>query len=59
MVQFGEFLKNWSLRSKSVTKQVIFLGQKLVKNAKIEKFKLRHFEGFSNTVLYHFLIYIP
>ena len=35
MVHFGEFLKNWSLRSNSVTRQ----DQKLVENAKIEKFK--------------------
>ena len=35
---FGEFLKTWSLRSNSVTRQVL-IGQKLVENAKIQKFK--------------------
>ena len=45
MVQFGEFLKNWSLRSNSVTRLVSFLkGRKLVKNAKITKIQMRHFE---------------
>ena len=40
MVYFGEFLKTWSLRSNSVTRQVNFKkGQKLVENAKIEKLK--------------------
>ena len=40
MVHFGEFLKTWSLRSNSVTRQVSFLiGQKLVENDKIQKFK--------------------
>ena len=35
MVHFGEFLKTWSLRSNSVTRQVSLIGQKLVENAKI------------------------
>ena len=40
MFHFGEFLKTWSLRSNSVTRQVNFLiGQKLLENAKIEKLK--------------------
>ena len=39
MVNFGEFLKTWSLSSKSVARYVIFKGQKLVENAKIQKFK--------------------
>ena len=40
IVYVGEFLKNWSLRSNSVTRHVSFkIGQKLVENAKIEKFK--------------------
>ena len=47
MVHLGEFLKTWSLRSNSVTRQVSFkIGQKLVESAKIEKFKwdiLRNF----------------
>ena len=39
MVHFGEFLKTWSLRSNSVTRQVNFNRKKLVENAKIEKLK--------------------
>ena len=39
MVNFGEFLKTWSLRSNSVTRQVTFIRIKLVKNAIIEKLK--------------------
>ena len=35
--QFVEFLKTWSLRLKSVTRQVNF--KKLVENAKIQKLK--------------------
>ena len=47
MVHFGEFLKTWSLRSNSVTRQVSFLiGQKLVENAKIKKFKCDIFSNF-------------
>ena len=36
IVHFGDFLKNWSLWSNSVTRQVNFYRQKLVKNAKIK-----------------------
>ena len=37
MVHFGEFLKTWSLRSNSVTRQVSFkIGQKLMNNAEIK-----------------------
>ena len=36
MVNFGEFLKTRSLLSNSVTRR---LGQKLMENAKIQKFK--------------------
>ena len=39
MVNFGEYLINWSLRSNSVTKQVNFNRQKMLENAKIQKFK--------------------
>ena len=39
MVQFGEFLKTWSLRSNSVTSWSILIRQKLVENAKIDKLK--------------------
>ena len=35
MVHFGEFLKTWSLRSNSVTKQVSFNWSKIGGNAKI------------------------
>ena len=51
-VQFGEFLKTWGLWSNSVTRRVNFKGQKLVENAKIEKFKCDHFWWFSNIVLH-------
>ena len=48
MVHFGEFLKTLSLRSNSVTRQVSFkIGQKLVENVKIQKFKrdiMSHFQ---------------
>ena len=36
---FGEFLKTWSLRSNSATRQASFNRTKLVENAKIQKFK--------------------
>ena len=36
MVQFGEFLKTWSLRSNSVTRQVTFDRTKLVENTRME-----------------------
>ena len=48
--QFGQFLKTWSLRSNSVTRQSILIGQQLAKNAKIQKFQMRHFGWFSNNV---------
>ena len=38
-VRFGEFLKNWSLRSNSVTRQVNFINTRIVEIAKIQKFK--------------------
>ena len=39
-VDFDEFLKTWNLQSNIVTRQVTFyIGQKLVKNGKIIKFK--------------------
>ena len=48
MVHFGELLKIWSLRSKSVTRQLSFLiWQKLVENVEIKKkIHLRHFQFF-------------
>ena len=39
MVNFGEFWKTCSLRSNSVTRQVNFIRQKLMENAKIEKIR--------------------
>ena len=39
MVNIGEFLKTWSLRSNSVTRQVNFNKIKIGENAKIEYFK--------------------
>ena len=39
MVHLGQFLRTWSFRSHSVTRQLSFYRQKLVKNAKIQKFK--------------------
>ena len=35
MVNFGEFLKNLSLRSNSVTRQVTLIGQNYIENARI------------------------
>ena len=35
MVQFGEFLKTWSLRSNSITRQVSFNWEKIVGNCDI------------------------
>ena len=45
MVNFGEFLKTWSLQSNNVTRQVTFNRTKI--NG---KFQMRHFEKFSNIV---------
>ena len=39
MVHFGEFLKTWSFRSNVLPDMSVLIGQKLVKNAKIQKFK--------------------
>ena len=38
-VRFGEFLKIWSLRLNSVTRQVNFINTRIVEIAKIQKFK--------------------
>ena len=46
MVHFGEFLKTWSLRSNSVTRQINFNRTKIGGNAKIEKFKWDKFGWF-------------
>ena len=45
MVHFGGFMKTWSLRSNSVTRQVIFNRTKK-ENAKIQKFKCDIFSKF-------------
>ena len=42
MVNFAEFLKIWSLRSNSVTRQVTFKRTKIGGNAKIQKILMRH-----------------
>ena len=47
MVHFSEFLKSWSLRSNSVTRQV-----SLVVNSKIPNFNWDIFGWFSNTVIW-------
>ena len=48
MVHFGEFLKTWSLRSNSVTRQVSFNRTKIGGKCQNAKIRMRHFESFSN-----------
>ena len=50
MVHFGEFLKTWSLRSNSVTRQVSFNRTKIGGKCQKSKIQMRHFEYFSNNV---------
>ena len=50
MVHLGEFLKNWSLRSNSVTRQVSFNRTKIGGKCQNWKIQMRHFELFSNNV---------
>ena len=52
IVHFGEFLKTWSLRSNSVTRQVNLIGQKLVRKCQIlnVKIEMRHFLKISSTM---------
>ena len=50
IVHFGEFLKTWSLRSNSVTRQVIFNRTKIGRKRQNSKFQMRHFKWFSNNV---------
>ena len=50
MVHFGEFLKTWSLRSNSVTRQVTFNRTKIGGKCQNSKIQMWHFEWFSNTV---------
>ena len=44
LVNFGEFFKTWSLRSNSGTRQITFIVQKIVENAKIKCNILSHFQ---------------
>ena len=50
MVHFGEFLKTWSLRSNSVTRQVNSNRTKIGGKCQNSKIQMRHFEYFSNNV---------
>ena len=50
MLHFGEFLKAWSLRSNSVTRQVNFNWTKISGKYNNLKNQIRHFEYFSNSV---------
>ena len=50
MVYFGEFLKTWSLRSNSVTRQVSLKKTKIGEKCQNWKIQMRHFGWFSNTV---------
>ena len=51
MAHFGEFLKTWSLRSNSVTRQVSFNRTKIGGKCQNSKNQMRHFWQFSNSVL--------
>ena len=42
--QFGEFLKTWSLRSNSVTRQVSFDRTKIGRKCQTSKIEMRHSE---------------
>ena len=44
MVHFGEFLKTWSLRSNSVTRQVSFNRTKIGGKCQNSKIQMRHFQ---------------
>ena len=50
MVHFGEFLKTWSLRSNSVTRQDSFNKSKISGKCQNWKIQMRHFGWFSDTV---------
>ena len=52
MVHFGEFLKTWSLRSNSVTRQVSFNKTKIGEKCQNSKIQMRYFELFSNNVIW-------
>ena len=48
--QFAEFLKTWSLRSNSVTRQISFDKTKIGGKCQNSKIHMRHFEQFLNNV---------
>ena len=50
IVYYGEFLKTWSWRSNSVTRQVSFNRTKIGGKCQNSKIRIRHFEYFLNTV---------
>ena len=50
IVNLGEFLKTWSVRSNSVTRQVTFNRTKIGGKCQNWISKMRHFEWFLNTV---------
>ena len=50
MVNLGDLLKTWSLRSNSVTRQVKFNRTKIGEKCQNSKIQMRHFEWFSNNV---------
>ena len=50
MVHFVEFLKTWSLRSNSVTRQVSFNRTKIGGKCQNQKINMRHYEWFLNHV---------
>ena len=54
IVHFGEFLKTWSLRSNSVTRQVSFNRTKIGGKCQNAKIQMRHFGWFSNNVKHWF-----
>ena len=44
LVHFGKFLKNWTLRSNSVTRQVSFKRTKIGEKCQNSKIQIWHFE---------------
>ena len=51
MVQFDEFLTNWSYLSNSVTRQATFNRTKIARKCQNWKTQMQHFGWFSNTVI--------
>ena len=54
MVQFGEFLKTWSLRSNSVTRQVSFNRTNIGEKCQNSKIQMRHICEPYHTNIYFF-----